>query len=66
MRRKESRRPIKTRLHNEMYQLIQNKPKKYSYYRDTTKEIVHLNSRIIFCNVVFIKYFNNKRMTYIL
>ena len=34
MRHKESGQSITTRLHNEMDQPIQNKPKKRSYYRN--------------------------------
>jgi len=60
MRRKNSGRPITTRLHNEMDQSIQNKTKNILTVamKVTTEEIVHLDSRVSLCNVVLIKYFN--------
>jgi len=60
MRRKNSGRLITTRLHNEMDQPIQNKPKNVLTIamKVITEKIVHLDSRVILCDVVLIKYFN--------
>jgi len=60
MRRKESGQPITSCLHNKRDQPIQNKPKKILnvIMNVTTDEIIHLNSKVILCIVVFIKYYN--------